>query len=222
MSAGSPAYVELDAMTAFSFLEGGSHPHEMVVQAMAVGHAALGVADRNTLAGVVRAHVEAKKHGFKLLVGCRLVFRDGAALIVYPRDRAAYGRLCRLLSLGKSRIEASEAPSSSLSQTGRGTADRGGGAARDARKTQPPPFARLRRAPPPALRAYSPIGDGGDERSQLRQSRFEPAHILRRRRLEAQRFAGDRVDEAEHGRVQRLARQPRLRHRRAHRRRRLA
>jgi error-prone DNA polymerase len=163
MSAGSPAYVELDAMTAFSFLEGGSHPHEMVVQAMAVGHAALGVADRNTLAGVVRAHVEAKKHGFKLLVGCRLVFRDGAALIVYPRDRAAYGRLCRLLSLGKSRIEASEAPSSSLSQTGRGTADRGGGAARDARKTQPPPFARLRRAPPPALRAHSPIADGGDD-----------------------------------------------------------
>ena len=98
-------FVELDALTNFTFLEGASHPEEMVVQAKAIGLAAIGVADRNSLAGVVRAHRASKKHVFPILVGCRLTFRDGAELIVYPRDRAAYGRLCRLLSLGKSRIE---------------------------------------------------------------------------------------------------------------------
>ena len=100
-----PGYAELDARTNFSFLEGGSHPFELVEQARHLKLAAIGIADRNTLAGVVRAHSAAKKAGFKVLIGCRLTFLDGAELIVYPRDRAAYGRLCRLLSIGKSGIE---------------------------------------------------------------------------------------------------------------------
>jgi len=100
-----PAYAELDLMTNFSFLEGGSHPWELVEQAKALGLAAIGVADRNTLAGVVRAHAAGKKYGLRVLVGCRLTLLDGAELIVYPRDRAAYGRLCRLLSIGKSGVE---------------------------------------------------------------------------------------------------------------------
>ena len=99
------AYAELDALTNFSFLEGASHPGELVFQAKALGLNAIGVADRNSLAGVVRAHAEARKQGFRLLVGCRLQFTDGSELIVYPRDRPAYGRLCRLLSIGKSAIE---------------------------------------------------------------------------------------------------------------------
>ncbi|HEY5007246.1 MAG TPA: error-prone DNA polymerase, partial [Caulobacteraceae bacterium] len=99
------AYAELDLRSNFSFLEGGSHPWELVEQAKALGLSAIGVADRNTLAGVVRAHARAKEIGFRFLVGCRLVFTDGAELIVYPRDRAAYGRLCRLLSIGKSGVE---------------------------------------------------------------------------------------------------------------------
>ena len=99
------AYAELDALTNFSFLEGAAHPREMVAEAHRLGLAALGVADRNSLAGVVRAHAAAKDLGLKLLIGCRLTFLDGAELIVYPRDRAAYGRLCRLLSIGKSGIE---------------------------------------------------------------------------------------------------------------------
>ncbi len=102
------AYAELDAQTNFSFLEGGSHPREMVFEAKRLGLCALGVADRNSLAGVVRAHAEAKTLGFRLLIGCRLTFLDGAELIVYPRNRAAYGRLCRLLSIGKSGIEGSK------------------------------------------------------------------------------------------------------------------
>jgi len=99
------AYAELDALSNFSFLEGGSHPGELVGQARALGLTALGLADRNTLAGVVRAHAEAKACGLRLLIGCRLRFLDDTELIVYPRDRAAYGRLCRLLSIGKSGIE---------------------------------------------------------------------------------------------------------------------
>ena len=108
MTAPAPGFVyaELDARSNFSFLEGGSHPSELVRQAQALGLAAIGVADRNTLAGVVRAHRAAKDCGLKLLIGCRLGFLDGTELIVYPKDRAAYGRLCRLLSIGKSGIEA--------------------------------------------------------------------------------------------------------------------
>jgi error-prone DNA polymerase len=98
----SGAYAELGAMTNFSFLEGASHPREIVHQAKALGIAAIGVADRNTLAGMVRALMEAEAVDLQLIIGARLVFTDGTALIVFPRDRAAYGRLCRLLSLGKS------------------------------------------------------------------------------------------------------------------------
>ena len=96
------AYAELGAMTNFSFLEGASHPAELMHQAKALGLAAMGVADRNTLAGVVRALMGAEDVDLKLVIGSRLRFIDGAELIVFPRDRAAYGRLCRLLSLGKS------------------------------------------------------------------------------------------------------------------------
>ena len=99
-------YAELDVRSNYSFLEGASHPHELVFQAHVLGLEAVGVADRNSLAGVVRAHSQAKKYetDYRLRVGCRLQFTDGAELIVYPRDRAAYGRLCRLLSIGKSVI----------------------------------------------------------------------------------------------------------------------
>ena len=111
MSLAAPAYAELDALTNYSFLEGGSHPAELVAEAKCLGLAALGVADRNSLAGVVRAHVAAKEHGLRLRVGCRLAFVEGGELIVYPRDRAAYGRLCRLLSLGKSGVDDQGTPS---------------------------------------------------------------------------------------------------------------
>jgi error-prone DNA polymerase len=107
-----PGYAELDARSNFSFLEGGSHPAELVRQAQALKLTAIGIADRNTLAGVVRAHSAAKDVDFKILIGCRLTFLDGAELIVYPRDRAAYGRLCRLLSIGKSGIEVNDLPPS--------------------------------------------------------------------------------------------------------------
>ncbi|HMB78350.1 MAG TPA: error-prone DNA polymerase, partial [Kiloniellaceae bacterium] len=73
--------------------------------AAALGLAAIAVTDRNSLAGVVRAHVAAKQAKLRLVVGARLVPRDGPELLCYPQDRAAYGRLCRLLTLGKRRVE---------------------------------------------------------------------------------------------------------------------
>ncbi|MGB4866173.1 MAG: PHP domain-containing protein, partial [Hyphomicrobium sp.] len=103
MSAGDTRYAELDVTTNFSFLRGASHAEELVAQAHGLGLSAIGVADRNTLAGVVRAHVAAKEAGLRLLVGARLDLTDAPSLICYPKNRAAYGRLCRLLSLGQGR-----------------------------------------------------------------------------------------------------------------------
>src|SRR5579863_4769334 len=94
------AYAELSVTTNFSFLRGASHPQEMVARADALGLAAIGIADRNSFAGVVRAYDEARKRNIKLLVGSRLVTVDGFEVLAYPTDRAAYGRLCRLITTG--------------------------------------------------------------------------------------------------------------------------
>ena len=104
----SARYAELQATTNFSFLRGGSHAHELAERAKALGLAAIAVTDRNTLAGVVRAHVAAKQHGLKLVVGARLDLEDAPSLLVYPTDRAAYGRLCQLLTLGQRRAPKGE------------------------------------------------------------------------------------------------------------------
>jgi len=93
-------FAELAVTTGFSFLRGASHPQELVARAAALGLAAIGIADRNSLAGVVRAHQAAKAAGLRLLVGARLAPLDGPEIIAYPTDRAAYGRLSRLLSKG--------------------------------------------------------------------------------------------------------------------------
>ena len=96
-----PDYVELQATSNFSFLRGASHPQELALAAAALGHKAIAVTDRNSLAGLVRAHQGAKEAGIRLIVGARLDLQDGFSLLAYPTDRAAYGRLCRLLTLGK-------------------------------------------------------------------------------------------------------------------------
>ena len=96
-------YAELQVTTNFSFLRGASHPHELVARAAALGHAAIGVTDRNSLAGVVRMHIAAKEAGLRLVVGARLDLEDGPSLLAFPTDRAAYGRLARLITLGRRR-----------------------------------------------------------------------------------------------------------------------
>jgi error-prone DNA polymerase len=101
-------YAELAVTTNYSFLRGASFPGQFVEQANSLNYAAVGIADRNTLAGVVRAHDAWVRLNPgtppKLLIGTRLVFRDGTPdVLAYPKDRQAYGRLCQLLSAGKSR-----------------------------------------------------------------------------------------------------------------------
>ena len=98
-----PGYVELQCASHFSFLQAVSSCEELFERAKALGMPALAIADRNTLAGIVRGHVAAQATGVRLIIGCRLDLKDGLSLLVYPTDRAAYGRLCRLLSLGKRR-----------------------------------------------------------------------------------------------------------------------
>ncbi|MFY0611977.1 MAG: error-prone DNA polymerase [Hyphomicrobiaceae bacterium] len=98
-------YAELQVTSNFSFLHGGSHAHELVERAGQLGLDAIAVVDRNTLAGVVRAHTAARAAGLRVITGARLEFRDAPSLLCLPKDRAAYGRLSRLLSLGQARAE---------------------------------------------------------------------------------------------------------------------
>lgn len=111
----APAFAELVAATNYSFLRGASHPAEMVTQAHALGMAGIGIADRNTVAGVVRAYMACKAiaresgdapGSFRLAVGARLVFADGTPdIVAYPATRQGWGRLTRLLTLGNRRAE---------------------------------------------------------------------------------------------------------------------
>ena len=104
-----PAYAELAVTTNYSFLKGASHPEELVAEAMRLGLSGIGIADHNSLAGIVRAHVAlketgAREAGLQLAVGARLVFADGTPdILAYPENRTAYARLSKLLSLGKKR-----------------------------------------------------------------------------------------------------------------------
>jgi error-prone DNA polymerase len=94
-------YAELHCKTNFSFLEGASHPDELVATAAKLGHAAIAVTDRNTLAGAVRTHVAAKEAGLKLVVGAEVTPTDAGPVLLWAIDRPGYGRLCRLLTRGR-------------------------------------------------------------------------------------------------------------------------
>ncbi|RYZ54641.1 MAG: DNA polymerase III subunit alpha, partial [Sphingobacteriales bacterium] len=102
------SYTELQVTSNFSFLTGGSHPEEIVEQAAALGYEAIAITDINTLAGIVRAHVAAKKKGIRFIPACRLQLLDGPPLLAYPTDKEAYGRLSGLLSEGNLRAEKGE------------------------------------------------------------------------------------------------------------------
>jgi error-prone DNA polymerase len=109
-----PRFAELATATNFSFLRGASHPEELVAQAAQLGLSGIGIADRNSLAGVVRAYVFARENAaavgaLRVVTGARLVFADGTPdILAYPQDRAAYGRLCRLLTQGNLRAPKGE------------------------------------------------------------------------------------------------------------------
>lgn len=99
------SYSELQITSNFSFLRGASHPHELVERASLLGYQKIALTDRNTLAGIVRAHMAAKKYGIGFIPACRLDLLDGPSLLAYPTDRPAYSRLSALLSTGNLRAE---------------------------------------------------------------------------------------------------------------------
>ena len=99
------SYAELQVASAFSFLRGASSPEELAATASVLGLSAIGITDLNSVAGVVRMWDAAKQVGLRLVVGARLSFRDATPdLLCYPQDRAAWGRLTRLLTVGKARV----------------------------------------------------------------------------------------------------------------------
>ena len=98
-----PGYVELQVCSNYSFLRGASRIEELLLQAKLLGLDALAITDHNTLAGIARAHARATEVGVRLVVGCRLDMTDSLPVLAYPLDRAGYGRLSRLLTLGKTR-----------------------------------------------------------------------------------------------------------------------
>jgi len=105
---GRMSYTELQVTTNFSFLRGASHPEELARQAAVLGYQQIAITDRNTLAGIVRAHVAAKKAGIRIIVGCRLELVDGPGLLAYPTTTHAYSQLSNLLTVGNLRAEKGE------------------------------------------------------------------------------------------------------------------
>ena len=104
----SARYAELQVTSNFTFLRGASHPVELVQTAATHGHSAIALTDRNTLAGIVRGHLAAKAANIRFVVGCRLDFTDAPSMLAYTEDRAAYGRLSRLLTVGNRRAPKGE------------------------------------------------------------------------------------------------------------------
>jgi error-prone DNA polymerase len=98
-------YIELQITSNFSFLRGASHPEELVERAALYGYPVIAITDHNTLAGVVRAHVAAKAKGMRIIPGATLNLQDGPSLLALPTNKAAYGRLSKLLSTGNLRTE---------------------------------------------------------------------------------------------------------------------
>lgn len=94
-------YVELHCKTNFSFLEGASHPDELVNQAARLGYGGIAITDRDSVAGVVRAHVAAKKIGLPLIIGTEVTLTDASPVLLWAMNREGYGRLCRLLTRGR-------------------------------------------------------------------------------------------------------------------------
>ncbi|MBW8687861.1 error-prone DNA polymerase [Chitinophaga rhizophila] len=101
-------YVELQVTSNFSFLRGASHPDELIEQAALLGYKAIAITDRNTLAGIVRAHAATRNKDIRIIPACRLDLLDGPSLLAYPTDKAAYSRLSGLLTTGNLRAEKGE------------------------------------------------------------------------------------------------------------------
>ncbi|RYY31324.1 MAG: DNA polymerase III subunit alpha [Chitinophagaceae bacterium] len=102
------SYIELQVTSNFSFLRGASHPEELIHQASEYGYDAIAITDRNSFAGIVRAHSAAKKKNIRLIPACRIDLSDGPSLLAYPKNVQAYSKLCNLLTEGNLRTEKGE------------------------------------------------------------------------------------------------------------------
>lgn len=166
-----PGYAEFAIQSNFSFLRGASTPEEMALACKAHGLSAMGVADRNTVAGVVRAWKQAQVAGIAFHPGARLVFSDGVPdILAYPRDRAGWGRLCRMLTVANMRGEKGD-PDLKLRDLWRW--GDGMSLALLFDLAQPPSlewFSRLKRRFPDAVRLAAAADYGGDDRFRLRQA----------------------------------------------------
>ena len=100
-----PSYAELHCRSSFSFLKGASMPEELVEFAASLGYAALALTDECSMAGVVRAHSEAKKANLHLLIGSEFILEDGLRLVCLAMNRNGYGNLCELITLARQRAE---------------------------------------------------------------------------------------------------------------------
>ena len=116
-----PRYAELHCTSNFSFLQGASHPEELVARAAALGYEALAITDRSTLTGIVRAHGAAKQQGLKLVVGAHLEPVDAAPIVVWAGDGDGYANLCRLLTHGYARAAEATAAASGQRRASRPT-----------------------------------------------------------------------------------------------------
>ena len=101
-------YSELHCKTNFSFLRGASHADELVERATMLDYHALAITDLNSLNGVVRAHTAAKETGLKLIIGAEITPEDAPPVVLWATDRAAYGRLTRLITVGRRRAPKGE------------------------------------------------------------------------------------------------------------------
>ena len=98
-----PAYTELHCLSSFTFLRGASHAEALVVRAKALGYGALAITDECSLAGVVRAHVAAKAHGLKLIIGTEFQVEDGPRLVLLAGNREGYGHISALITRARMR-----------------------------------------------------------------------------------------------------------------------
>ena len=103
IAAASQPYVPLWCKSNFSFLEGSSHPEELVEEGSRLGVPSLALTDRDGVYGVVRAHVKARELGVHLIIGAQVTLEDGSHLVLLAQDRKGYGRLCRVISAGRLR-----------------------------------------------------------------------------------------------------------------------
>ncbi len=152
LMADRPAYVELQVTTHFSFLRGASSPDELFAAAALLGLPALGIVDRHSVAGIVRAWDAEKATGVRAIVGMRLDLTDGTALLLYPTDRAAYGRMCRLAKHRQERAPA------------RGVSSRSGPMSRQWNEGLLASFFRIAPTPQPKRRSRGRSAIFGDAR----------------------------------------------------------